>query len=387
MNADNNILLDIKQLVKPGLESLRNLFLARGHDIRLVGGCVRDYMLGMLPNDIDLCTDATPDEQVAIYQTHDIRYIETGLQHGTVTVVLDGETYEITSLRADVETDGRHAIVAYTRDWYVDLQRRDFTMNAMSLTFDGELIDPFNGLTDLRKGLVAFVGDAEQRIQEDYLRILRWFRFRGRFGMSMSYSARRGIEKHAAGLEKISRERVWSEIGKILTGNYGPFIMIELHQMGIGQHIGLGNTVANIVDAEAVHAITKNPVTIMVALYEREAGNILRKWKASRAEIDLAVFLCTEQYSAISPFNWMAVSGISRELAMELAALRGMDGFDRAVLAEWEVPVFPVTGDDIIAMGVKQGPEVGRLLSSLKMYWASNNYTPTRYDLLGQLDK
>ena len=379
--------MNINPLIAQELIDLREMFVTNGVDIRLVGGCVRDMFAGVVPKDIDLCTDATPKEQVAIYQANNIRYIETGLRHGTVSVVLNGVTYEITSLRTDVETNGRHATVAYTRDWLIDAQRRDFTINAMALTFDGELIDPFNGLDDLRQGLVMFVGDAEKRIQEDYLRILRFFRFRGRFGMSMSYSARRAIYKHADGLEKISRERVWSEISKILAGNNGPFIMGEIHQMDIGRYIGMTVTVCNIITAEEIHAITRNPVTIMVALYEREASNILRTWKASRAEIDLANFLSTEQYSTISPFNWMAVSGISREWAMELAALRGMDGFDRAVLSEWEVPVFPITGDDIITMGVKQGPEIGRIIFELKNYWAKNKYLVDRSDLLNELTK
>jgi len=374
--------VDISNLTNAELVGLHTLFVDKGFDIRFVGGCVRDFLVGHTPNDIDLCTDANPTEQIEIYQAANIRYITTGLQHGTVSVVLNNITYEITSLRRDEKTDGRHATVAYTRDWYTDSERRDFTINAMSLTFNGKLIDYFNGLDDLHNGLVVFVGNAEQRIQEDYLRILRWFRFRGRFGMSMSYSARRAVEKHASGLASISRERVWSEISRILSGNDGPYIVIEMKSLGIYPHINLGDMHGDILVSQKTHAITRNPVTLMVSLFHDQAYRVLENWKASRDDQDLARWLALEEWSNISPYNWMAVSGISREWAMELAALREMDAFDRAVLAEWEVPTFPVSGNDIIALGVAQGPEVGKILSALKLLWSQNNYVPTKQELL-----
>lgn len=377
-----------KDFITPALVSLRTLFVDRGFDIRPVGGCVRDLMSGVAPKDVDLCTDADPAEQVQIYQAAGIRYIETGIEHGTATVVLDGVPYEITSLRLDVETDGRRATVAYTRDWIKDLERRDFTINAMSLTFDGELIDPFNGLKDLREGLVAFVGNAETRIREDYLRILRWFRFRGRFGMSMSYSARRAIEKLASGLQGISRERVWSEVSKIIAGKDGPFIMLEMHQMGVAQYIDLPDEVDWIHFAEEVAEITRNPVTLMVAFYHREAEQILRKWKASGAEIRLAEKLRwgTTRGKAVSPFYAMAVLGWSREDALELASIAQMDAFERAVLAEWPVPEFPVSGNDLIAAGLKPGPEFSRRIGIMKNRWADTGYTASKQDLMVLFD-
>jgi tRNA nucleotidyltransferase (CCA-adding enzyme) len=374
----------VANIITTALLELQTLFNAKGFDIRLVGGCVRDLIAGVAPKDVDLCTDADPAEQVQIYQDAGIRYIETGIEHGTVTVVLDGIQYEITSLRLDVETDGRRATVAYTRDWIKDLERRDFTINAMSLTFDGELIDPFNGLKDLREGLVAFVGDAETRIREDYLRILRWFRFRGRFGMSMSYSARRAIEKLAPGLQGISRERVWSEVSKIIAGKDGPYIMLEMHQMGVARYIDLPDEVDWIHFAEEVSEITRNPVTLMVAFYDEEAEQILRKWKASGAEIRLAEKLrwSTGSRKDVSPFYAMAVLGWTREDALELAAIIQMDAFERAVLAEWPVPVFPVSGNDLLAAGLAPGPEFSRRIGIMKNRWADTGYTASKQDLM-----
>jgi tRNA nucleotidyltransferase (CCA-adding enzyme) len=363
---------------------MRKLFQARGFDIRLVGGCVRDLLAGITPKDVDLCTDADPAEQIQIYQAAGIRYIETGIEHGTITAVLDGVPYEITSLRLDVETDGRRATVAYTRDWIKDLERRDFTINAMSLTLDGELIDPFSGHRDLYDGLVAFVGNAETRIREDYLRILRWFRFRGRFGMSMSYSARRAIEQLASGLQGISRERVWSEVSRIISGNDGTYIMSEIHQMGVAKHIDLPDEASRFTLARDVSEISRNPVTLMVALYEEEAESILRKWKASGAEIRLAEKLRWGNSGGepLSPFYAMAVLGWSREDATELAAISMADPFERAVLAEWPVPVFPVSGNDLIAAGLTPGPEFSRRIGIMKNRWANSGYTSSKQELM-----
>lgn len=376
--------MDTSDLITPPLRDLRSLFVANGFDIRFVGGCVRDLMASIPPKDVDLCTDASPDEQLRIYQGAGIRYVETGIEHGTITVIMEGVPYEITSLRLDVETDGRRATVAYTRDWIKDLERRDFTINAMSLTFDGELVDPFNGLRDLRDGLVAFVGNAEDRIREDYLRILRWFRFRGRFGMCMSHSDRRAVIALASGLKNISRERVWSEVSRVVSGKNGPSIMLEMHQMEVAPWIDLPGELGWITLAQETAEITRNPVTLMVALYEKDAESILRKWKASSAETRLAKDLAWGflRSTPLDPFYAMAVLGWNRESALELAAISRLDPFQRAVLKDWPVPVLPVNGDDLIAAGLKPGPEFSRRLGIMKNRWAETGYTASKQELM-----
>lgn len=160
---------------------LGKIFKANGFEIRLVGGVVRDLLLGKTPKDVDLATTATPDQMIALARTNNLRYIETGLQHGTLTFVVDGEPYEITTLRVDKETDGRHATVEYTTDWHTDAERRDLTYNAFSLDLNGNLYDYFNGLKDLKNKTTRFVGDPNKRIQEDYIRILRYFRMSQKF--------------------------------------------------------------------------------------------------------------------------------------------------------------------------------------------------------------
>lgn len=373
--------MTVNKLLTPDLLRLRTLFQAQGFDLRFVGGCVRDTLLGLEPKDVDLHTDANPHEQVAIYQAAQVRYVETGLKHGTVTVVMNDVTYEITSLRQDVETDGRHATVAYTRDWHVDLERRDFTINAMSLGFDGDLMDPFQGLEHLKIGLVHFVGDAEKRVQEDYLRILRWFRFRGRFGMSMSYSARRAVEKLAQGLQNISRERVWSEVSRILAGDDGPLLMAQMQALGIHRWIDLPAVSANILEADEVHTLTRHPVTMMVALYGIDAANVLVRWRASTNECQMATWLNVYQGKSRRLQDLLAVDGVSREWVMELAALRLEDDMLRSMLAVWTVPVFPVSGHDVMALGCS-GVEVGRRLKKLKDAWSQSDYALSAAELL-----
>lgn len=376
--------MDVTRLVNSMLIDLRSEFNASGFDIRFVGGCVRDMLLGLDPNDIDLHTDANPDEQIAIYENLGIRHIPTGLQHGTVTVVLDGTTYEITSLRRDVETDGRHAVVEYTRNWELDLERRDFTINAMSMSLDGELFDPFGGKTDLQNGIVRFVGDAQKRISEDYLRILRWFRFRGRFERddNQDLQARVWTKRLAKGLANISRERIWSEIAKIVSGPNGPDLMWEIHELGCAEFCSIGKSSINTFHTKRLHKRTKHPITLMVDLYGVHAVSILTKWKASSAEIKMASALCAMKTNTRSLFECLAVDQQPRDWVIQAAYLRGLDDFDIAVLEDWVIPAFPVTGYDLIALGMKPGPRYGEVMSLMKDKWAKHGFAMNKEKLL-----
>jgi tRNA nucleotidyltransferase/poly(A) polymerase len=336
--------------------------------------------MDLTPKDVDLHTDATPEECVAVYNEAGVRFEPTGLQHGTISVIFDHVAYEITSLRTDVETDGRHATVAYTRDWLVDLERRDFTMNAMSMSFEGELLDPFNGLADLREGVVTFVGDPEKRIKEDYLRILRWFRFRGRFGNQDNQADCDAVQNLCKGLEQISRERVWSEVKQILSRSSGPAQLKDMHDMYIAVHAALPAWIYDITEATQLAAQQAHAITIMVSLYGSKTLPVLLKWKASGDEQALAEFLCKNQDE--NPFRCMAVQGVSRAWARELALLQNRDAFELAVLDVWDVPVFPVTGYDLIQLGMKPGPDFGDTLARLRDVWADSEYTLSKHRLL-----
>ena len=370
------------------LLDLREAFRNAGFDLRVVGGTVRDTLLGNVPNDVDLHTDATPEEATAIYERLKHRWIPTGIDHGTVTAVLADETYEITSLRKDVSTDGRRAVVEYTRDWRVDLERRDFTINSISMSFEGELFDPFGGLKDLQAGVVRFVGDPAQRIQEDYLRILRFYRFTGRFGLAFDQDARRAVAKHRAGLDSISVERVWSEMRRIISGPQGPHMVNELYDNLWGIKV-IGDKWPTCEDMEEVHARTRNPVALMAAGWKLYGHTLLTQWKASRDEIDQCCYLAgaiKDWDGRVCPFREMAVHNVRREWALELAAIQGMDTLSQAVLETWEVPVFPITGYDLISTGMRPGPQYGEVLKRLRETWADSGYTMSREQLMQHVE-
>jgi hypothetical protein len=371
-------------LTTPALLELRDAFQLAGFGLRLVGGCVRDALLGHVPNDIDLHTDATPEEATAIYERLKLRWIPTGMDHGTVTVVLANITYEITSLRKDVSTDGRRAVVEYTRDWAVDAQRRDFTMNSMSMSLEGELFDPFGGFRDLQAGIVRFVGDPAQRIQEDYLRILRLYRFTGRFGKEVDEDARRAVAKHRKGLDSISVERVWSEMRRIISGPQGPAMVNELYDNLWGIKV-IGDKWPICEIMEEVHARTRNPVALMAVGWADFAPMRLAEWKASREEIDMCIYLVNTIRTfcgKCNPFREMALYNVSREWALELAAVQNMDPLERAMLETWEVPLFPVSGNDLMQLGMRPSPEIGRVIRRLRETWADSGYSSTKDALL-----
>lgn len=232
---------EFKSILTPELFMLAAPFEQRGYDLRIVGGAVRDILLGIEPKDVDLGTNATPSEMIEMFKKNDLRYIETGLQHGTLTVHVNKRDFEVTTLRIDAETDGRHAKVLFTNDWRLDAERRDLTFNAMSLGLDGTLYDYFGGREDLDNHRVKFVGDPKSRIEEDYLRILRYFRFYGRIALledNHDEKTLNVIKECAEGLKKIAVERIWIEVSKILTGNYAPGLVLKMYELNVSQSIG-----------------------------------------------------------------------------------------------------------------------------------------------------
>lgn len=381
-------------IITPELHNLRKEFQAAGFDLRLVGGVVRDMVHGTIPKDIDLCTDANPDEQLEIYKQADIRFEPTGIDHGTITVVLNGTPFEITSLRLDVATDGRRATVAYTRDWIEDLKRRDLTFNAMSLTFDGELIDPFNGREDLEKGIVRFVGDPVERIREDYLRILRWFRFVGRFGSGTILDWRdpawKAIQTHGSGLAKVSRERVWNEIKAILKHESGPVVLDGIRESGIHEWIDMHHNFGggSLDHCKKALEHTKSPEILMLAWTgwdERAIFKLADKWKWSNAERAHANWIVNHIWLDRDLRYLIAVENSPRKWVAELAAIEERDAWEQQALVHWVFKPFPVDGNDLIERGCKPGPEIGKLLYKLKEQWAEGGYVATKKDLLNTI--
>jgi len=377
---------EFKQILTAGVVSLSNLFHKNGFELRIVGGAVRDLMLGKLPKDTDLASDATPDEMVEMFEKGNIKYIPTGLQHGTITAVINKEQLEITTLRADTEHTGRHATVEFIRSWEEDAKRRDLTYNAMSLDLDGTVYDYFNGANDLQDKVSKFVGDPVQRIQEDYLRILRYFRFQGRIGNpTWEKDTLDAIKNNAKGLTQISGERIWMEIQKILVGKNVKDILVHLEKTGVTKNINL--PLDNIELAEKV-SIMQSPIVPLASLMRntKDVDAIGNAWKLSNAEMQLLTFLTEFKNTPLTQQNAeeFLIDGTHQYFVYALAKMQGKDAIGNHI-RKWQVPEFPVTGKDLISAGVKPGPNMGALLTKLRDEWKTKNYKPSKEDLLKDL--
>jgi tRNA nucleotidyltransferase (CCA-adding enzyme) len=364
------------------LLALHKCFQAEGKDIRLVGGCVRDSLLGIKPHDIDLCTDATPDEQIAIYIKHNIRYViprEASFRHGTLSILYGGDYYEITSLRQDVICKGRHSEVKFTTDWEADLGRRDFTCNAMMLTHQGELIDPFRGVLDLKVKRVVFVGDARARIKEDFLRILRYIRFHARLSGKAPFDPEIWdlLLQQADGLSHVSRERVWGEIKKILRGPFGVSMLKRLLYSSLAAPLDMKRHAKSEVKIQDVRDITKwQTVTLLIlAIGKGAAVDLIKRWKFSRTEANLCTYLCNSSKDA-DPFTEIYLKRQSRSSVTQLLLLHGRNE------QEAQLPQFPVTGDDLLALNYPSGPVMANVLTKLMRIWRDSEYRLSKENLL-----
>lgn len=363
--------IKLSQLITPDIKKIGDLFKDSGHDIRIVGGAVRDAVLGKEPKDIDLATTATPEEMVSIARKHDIKYIETGLQHGTITMVINGEPYEITTLRIDKETDGRHATVEWTRSFKEDAARRDLTFNAMSVDMNGNLHDYFGGVQDLKSGRAKFVGDAGQRIEEDYLRILRYFRFLGRqSNPTRDKDDLEKIKQTSVGLEKISGERIWAELSKIITGNNVANILNQMKDSDVLQKIGIDDF--DFVAAEKTSSLGSEAITVLCHLLKNEYSflEIMKRYKLSNEEKKLGMFILANDDINLSE-EWKRLIVLDKQLPNHLAQLALYQhnlGLSREILS-YKAPDFSLTGDDLIKQGFKPGPELGKELTRRKEEW------------------
>lgn len=364
------------------IQKLGDLFHREGYELRLVGGVVRDLIQGKKPKDVDLASNATPDEMVELAEKYKLKTIPTGLQHGTLTFVINGEAYEITTLRIDAETDGRHARVEYTKDWRQDAERRDLTFNAMSMDLNGELYDYFEGERDLKSGTARFVGDAEKRIQEDYLRILRYFRFQGRTNQpKWDEETLRAIKANADGLNRISGERIWMEMEKILSGAHVRDIIEKMKVTGVFERIGLKGTG----DFNRVVS-TGNGLLILAALIsdENNLKTVRERWKFDGKTDKVLSFIIanrSKKFDFTDAKKWIVLSKGDKELISLLALYQGNAGLSKEV-ANWSIPEFPVSGEDLKMKGYKPGPEFGKELNRLKAEWVNSGFTLTKDELL-----
>ena len=359
--------------------------------VRVAGGAVRDLLAGVEPKDWDLATPLHPEEVIKSAEEAGFKVLPTGLQHGTVTVMVDGEPLEVTTLRVDVETDGRHADVEFTTDWKEDAARRDLTVNAMFLTMDGEVVDFFGGQQDLEDGRVRFVGNARERMAEDFLRILRFFRFHGRVG-SDKFDEKDLLAIHDSthGLAGISGERIWMEMQKILTGQVLRQVLGAMEDSSVLGAIGIDNP--NFALAEIANTMEGDATTVLAGLLggnSKAAQKVADRWKLTKKERTLLLWL-TDQVREIhaSPFRFMELLDWQKlavthgkEQAMALTRLTPYMGI-RDELDKWIQPEFPLTGADILSLGIEPGPEVGRKMRVAKKAWLDSDFKLDKQKLL-----
>ncbi len=357
-------------------------------EARIVGGAVRDALAGRKVADIDLATPRLPDDVAAALTKAGIRSVPTGLRHGTLTAVVEGRGFEITTLRRDVATDGRRATVAFATDWREDAARRDFTINAMSMTRDGTVFDYFGGIEDLRAGVLRFVGDPATRIAEDYLRIPRFCRFFARYGAGAPDSAAlAAIRGGIAGLAGLSVERVWSELSGLLSVPDPGAAVVLMADLGIlSALLPEGAAPEGLLQLIAAGAPV-DPVLRLAALLTGDAAAVAVRLKLSVADRDRLVALRLPL--TVGPADDDAA--LRRALAdTEPAVLIGRAWLAaepalRARLAAMPRPVFRMVGRDVVALGVPAGPRVGALLRDLRAWWMERGCVDGKPECMAEL--
>ena len=380
---------------------------SRGQTVRFVGGCVRDAILGREVGDIDLATPDRPEAVDGLLKAAGIAAIPTGLGHGTVTAVVDGARYEITTLRRDVETDGRHARVAFTGDWSADAARRDLTINALYCDPDGTLHDPVGGLADLEAGRIRFVGDAEARIREDYLRILRYFRFLAWYGRSPPQAeALAACARLAPGMARLSGERIAAEMLRLLAAPAAASAVGLMAEHGV--LAALAPELGGIERLRALCALEEavaeaDPLRRLSALIAgggdaaRAVAHRLRLSRAQRRRLETNARGSGLVSRAMAPGAVrVAHYRLGRRAATDLLLLAFAEGGDierdgarlagqLAMLAKSEAPALPLDGRDLQrTLGLEAGPEVGRMLAALEEWWIEGDFRPGRAELLAR---
>jgi poly(A) polymerase len=334
-------------------------------DARVVGGAVRDALAGRAVADVDLATPDAPDAVIAALKQAGVKVVPTGLSHGTVTAVVDGRGFEVTTLRRDVETDGRHAVVEFTTDWRQDASRRDFTINAMSMTRDATLFDYFDGAADLTAGRIRFVGDAGSRIAEDYLRILRFFRFFARFGrVPPDTNTLEALQASIPGLARLSIERVWHELRLILTAPDPSAAVALMEQLGVWAAV--------VPEASAINRLAglpADPVLRLAAMLTGDPTALALRLKLSNEDRDrLARLVTTPSVTGSEEDLRRLLADHEPEYLTERTWLDG-DADARRRLAGLRRPVFPLEGRHVVALGIPAGPAVGALLRDVRQWW------------------
>lgn len=370
---------------------------AKPGSARFVGGCVRNQLMGHPVDDIDIATQLPPDKVMEALVAAGLRAIPTGLDHGTVTAVSRGRPFEITTLRQDVETDGRRAVVAFTEDWAEDAARRDFRLNALYAEPDGTLHDPTGGgLDDARQGRVIFIGDADRRLREDYLRILRFFRFNAWYGAGLDPDGLAACRRHAEGLSRIAAERIWKEMQRLLAAP-DPLATLDamvaagvwaaiLPTPGLRADAGEARARLRALLANEAHlGLPADPMRRLMTLVPRDPGALTEaaaSLRLSNAERDRLLAWADPRLDTLvagdGPSARAAIYRLGAEAVLDRAVLEPETTPEAAstvhALAQtWQPPVFPLGGEAAKAVGLS-GPDIGAALGDVEAQWVAGDF-------------
>jgi tRNA nucleotidyltransferase/poly(A) polymerase len=402
-------------LVDEHLQRLLSVLSEEGGEARIAGGAVRNALLGQPVADVDIATTNLPAETMRRAKEAGFKPVPTGIDHGTITVVAGGRPFEVTTLRADVETDGRHARVAFGRDWKADAERRDFTINALYAEADGTVIDFVGGLADIEAKRLRFIGDPEARIREDYLRILRFFRFFAWYGDGRpDGEGLKACARLKEGLDRLSAERVWAELKKLLCAPDPSRALLWMRQSGVLSRILPESEKWGI---DGIHALVRAeadlgwPVDAMLRLETMLPPDAARmkalakRMRMSRAEADrldrwafapavrpgttegaLARELYEGDAQAMGDRLAIALSAARARAAEDDKALLEAGGYGRQLgfVRKWTRPEFPLKGADLTALGIAPGPILGTLLRRLEQEWIASGFMLGRDALLAR---
>ncbi len=369
-------------------EALVKAFEKAAAPLRFVGGAVRDSLLKRTVQDVDAATPAKPEAVKALLEKANIRAIPTGIEHGTITALLGDRHFEITTLRKDLACDGRHAEVEYTQDWEEDARRRDFTVNALYAEPSGSVHDYVGGLAHLNPLQILFIGDAGDRIQEDALRILRFFRFCAQLAAKETdEAALAACKKHAGMIGDLSGERIAQEMLKLLSvQQLSPPLLSKMQDVGVVNELGLPPPPASLfrIGGDALTRLA------LWAADEKTLERVHARWKLSTNQLralkeimQVAVQLSADEKTQKKLLRAYGADAFTRGVRMAAAQAGQMPSREMLSLAaNWAPPPFPVTGDDLLRKGFKEGPELGAKLKELEEAWETKDYKPTREELL-----
>lgn len=371
-----------------GRAGLRRIVAALGAEsVRIVGGAVRDTLLGLPVTDIDMATPLVPGEVIRRLEAADIKVIPTGIAHGTVTAIASGDHHEITTLRHDVETDGRRATIAFADDWREDAARRDFTINALYADpLTGAVDDWFGGLADLKAGRVRFIGDAATRIAEDHLRILRFYRFAARFGRgALDPASHAAVIAARQSLKSLSRERIADELTKILALPDPRAIVGQMAADGMFAVLlpeadpDFAATLDRLLANEVAAGVGASALRRMAALLPADAAlaeQVASRLRLSKRQRTHLAAVAAHRGDTVRPVRQLA-HGVGIDAARDVHLLVG-DAASAAAAARaldgWSVPQLPVRGGDIVARGIAAGPQVARILKAVETQWVAEDF-------------